>query len=104
MQNTRARYMSYVGTGKIPTLLDGKAEDVTPAYMPLVIPKHNRRRNRSTWARCGLAYSMQGKARTFESVTVAPAVVPDPKPQEKTEPKAEAETQPVPLAGSDTAA
>ncbi|MBI5955152.1 MAG: hypothetical protein HY865_26140 [Chloroflexi bacterium] len=35
MQNTRARYMSYVGTGKIPTLLDGKAEDVAPA-MPII--------------------------------------------------------------------
>lgn len=28
MEQSRARYLSYLGTGKIPTLLDGKAEDI----------------------------------------------------------------------------
>jgi hypothetical protein len=90
MQNTRARYMSYVGTGKIPTLLDGKAEDVTPTtpvYMPILAeqpkPKAQPFNVGALWA--GLYNAAAGKGRTFESVMASPAVVPvvnEPKPTE----------------------
>lgn len=83
MQNTRARYMSYIGTGKIPTLLDGKAEDVTPtapAFMPLVIPQAQPKA--SPFNLGALWAGATGKGRTFESVVNAPAVVNEQKPTE----------------------
>lgn len=85
MTQTRARYMSYVGTGKIPTLLDGKAEDVTPtapAYMPLVIPQPKAQPFNIGALWTGLFNAATGKGRTFESVAVVPTVN-EPKPQEK---------------------
>jgi hypothetical protein len=69
---TQARYMSHVGTGRIPTLLDGKAEDVTttaPAYMA---EKPKAFNIGALWA--GLFKNDNG--RTFQSVTIAPAVTP----------------------------
>lgn len=89
MNQTKARYMAFIGTGKIPTI-DATAQDVTPpAFMPLVIPQAQPKAQpkaspfnlSALWA--GLFNAAAGKGRTFESVTVAPAVVPDTKPQEK---------------------
>jgi hypothetical protein len=75
MQNTRARYMSYIGTGKIPTLLDGKAEDVTPTapYMPLVIPQPKAQPFNigALWA--GLFNAKNNNGRTYQQ-TVMPIV------------------------------
>ncbi len=100
MQHTRARYMSYVGTGKIPTLIDGKAEDVTPTapvYMPILAeqpkPKAQPLNLGALWA--GLFNAAAGKGRTFESVTVSPSPAVDPQP--KTETKIETPTQPEPV-------
>jgi hypothetical protein len=90
MRNTQARYMAQLGTGKIPTLLEGKAEDVTPTatapYIPVLAeqpkPKAQPFNIGALWG--GLVNAAAGKARAFETVTVAPspAVVPDPKPTE----------------------
>lgn len=70
MEHTRARYMAVVGTGRIPTLLDGTAQDVTPS-MPTVAAK--QKRNFPLWA--GLFNAVTGKGRKFHSVVTAPTSV-----------------------------
>jgi hypothetical protein len=87
MQNTRARYMSYVGTGKIPTLLDGTAQDVTPpAYMPLIIPAEPQKPKAQPFDLGALWTGLMGsgKKKKYQSVTVSPspAVADEPKPTE----------------------
>jgi hypothetical protein len=79
--------MAQLGTGKIPTLLEGKAEDVTPtatAYMPILAekPKAQPLNIGALWA--GLFNAATGKGHKFQSVTVSPspAVVDEPKPNE----------------------
>jgi hypothetical protein len=87
MQHTRARYMSYVGTGKIPALLDATAQDVTPAPVMPIVAVQPKPKNAPLWA--GLFNTVTGKGRKFQSATVtpAPAVVDEPKPTDaKTEP------------------
>lgn len=93
MNQTRARYMSYVGTGKLPTI-DVTAQDVTPTqtapFMPLVIPQEQPKAGGFNTAVVGawltglLAKAKAGK-RKFESVTVtptAPSVPNEPKPED----------------------
>lgn len=87
MRNTQARYMAQLGTGKIPTLLEGKAEDVTPTapvYMPILAekPKAQPLNIGAMWQ--GLFNAAAGKGHKFQSVTVAPSpvVVDEPKPNE----------------------
>jgi len=87
MRNTQARYMAQLGTGKIPTLLEGKAEDVTPTapvYMPILAekPKAQPLNIGGLWA--GLFNAATGKGQKYKSVTVSPSPVvgPDPKPTE----------------------
>lgn len=86
MNQTRARYLSYVGTGKIPTLLDSTAQDVTPAnngglIMPIIEekPKVNLSALLMGWASM-----LKPNGRNFQSVTpdYVPTVTPktaDPK-------------------------
>jgi len=87
MQQTQARYMSYVGTGQRPTI-DAVARDVTPV-MPIIAqaqadpkPQAQPFNLGALWG--GLFNAGAGKARTFETVTVSPspAVVNEPKPTE----------------------
>lgn len=90
MQQTRARYMSYVGTGKIPTLIDGKAEDVTPANipMPIIIPQAQPRQNSlgavvAGWLMAWLG-SKYDNGRMYESVMPGvnvPAATHQPEPK-----------------------
>jgi hypothetical protein len=86
MRNTQARYMAQLGTGKIPTLLDGKAEDVTPTapvYMPVLAEKPQAQPLNIGALWQGLFNAATGKGHKFQSVTVpSPAVVPVPKPTE----------------------
>jgi hypothetical protein len=101
MRNTQARYMAQLGTGKIPTLLEGKAEDVTPTapvYMPILAeqpkPKAQPLNIGALWA--GLFNAATGKGQKFQSVTVAPSpIVNEPKP---TAPEVGPDPEPIPPA------
>lgn len=77
MRNTQARYMAQLGTGKIPTLVDATAKDVTPTapVYPLVIPQAQQKAKPfdlgALWT--GLFNAAAGKGRTFEAVTPIPS-------------------------------
>lgn len=85
MNQTEARYLSYVGTGKMPTL-DATAQNVTPAnnnavYMPVLAsepPKANTF-NLGAWL-MGWASMLKPNGRNFQSVTpdFVPTVTPKP--------------------------
>ena len=94
MNQTEARYMSYVGTGKLPTI-DATAQDVTPAnnnalYMPILAndsQKANPLNLSALWA--GLVNGWRvNVGRNFQSVTAdhVPTVTPktedEPKPED----------------------
>lgn len=79
---TQARYMSYVGTGKRPTI-DATAQDVTPSQnilVPLVQPQAKPLDLSGLWA--GL-FKAKNDKRTYEQVVM-------PMPEAKTEAKPEA--------------
>ncbi len=84
MNQTRARYLSYVGTGKLPTI-DVTAQDVptsqTAPLMPLVIPQEQPKAGGLNLGALLTGWLAKAKAggRTFESVTVAPN---EPKPED----------------------
>jgi hypothetical protein len=78
---TQAKYLSYVGTGQRPTI-DATARDVTPAMPILAQPKPQAQPLDLGGLWAGLFNAKDNKARTYESVVTAPAVGPDPKPQE----------------------
>ena len=59
--------MAQLGTGKIPTLLDGKAEDVTPA--PLAIPQAQPKAQPFNLGALWAGLAAAGNGRTYESVT-----------------------------------
>jgi hypothetical protein len=79
MNQTRARYMSYVGTGKLPTI-DVTAQDVPPTQnaplMPLVIPQAQPKAGGLNLSALlgGWLTGIKPKAngRTYESVTEMP--------------------------------
>ncbi len=64
MRQTQARYMAYVGTGKIPTLLDAKAQAVTPPAItaPIIAPQ----------AQPKCEWMDNGNGHTYQSVVSAP--------------------------------
>jgi hypothetical protein len=68
MAQTQARYMSYVGTGKRPTI-DATAQDVTPIMAACLCQswRKNKNKSRLTWARCwlggGLALRTRGRMK-----------------------------------------
>lgn len=78
---TQAKYLSYVGTGQRPTI-DATARDFTPAMPVLAQPQEQAKPFDlgELWA--GLFNAKDNKARTFESVVNAPAVMPEAKPTE----------------------
>ena len=94
MNQTEARYMSYVGTGKLPAI-DVTAQNVTPkadaVYMPILAndpPKANPLNLSALWA--GLVNGWrENVGRNFQSVTpdFVPTVKPkaDPKPEDTPE-------------------
>jgi hypothetical protein len=75
MNQTKARYMSYVGTGKIPTI-DATAQDVTPfPVVPILSQDEPKAGGLNLSALLGgWLTGMKSKAngRTFESVTETP--------------------------------
>jgi hypothetical protein len=85
MQQASARYLSYVGTGTRPTI-DAVARDVTPA-MPILAQPQAQAQPLDLGALWAGLFNAKGKARTYESVVNAPAVVPEPKSQEADAPK-----------------
>ncbi|MEK6751610.1 MAG: hypothetical protein AABZ00_05030 [Chloroflexota bacterium] len=101
---TQARYMSYIGTGKLPTI-DATARDVTPSQnsgvlMPFlaqaqpqerkafVMPNFHMPNLGALWA--GL-FKAENDGRTFQSVTPIVTEV-KAEPEAKTEPKADGES------------
>lgn len=89
-RQTEARYMSYVGTGKLPTI-DVTAQDVTPAnnsavYMPILAnePKANPLNLSTLWA--GLVNGWRvNVGRNFQSVVTDHVPTVTPKPEDKPE-------------------
>lgn len=81
---TQAKYMSYVGTGKIPSMLDLTAKDVAPV-MPIVAQAGPKAKPFDLGLLWASLVNVKGNGRTFESATIAP----DPKP---TEAKADGES------------
>ena len=77
---TQAKYLSYVGTGKLP-VLDVTSQTVSsvPAMQPLNIvqPQANPFNLSALWA--GLFKAKNDNGRTYESVTNTPAVVTEAK-------------------------
>jgi hypothetical protein len=91
---TQAKYLSYVGTGQRPTI-DATARDV-PNTMPVLAQPQEQVKPfdlGSLWA--GL-FNAKNNGRTYQGIM--PQVELEPT-EAKIEPKAEAETQPVPLVG-----
>lgn len=82
---TQARYMSYVGTGKMP-VIDVTAQDVpTSQYMPVIQPQAQQAKAFDLGALWAGLFKAKNDGRTYQSVTVAPAVVAEA----KTEPNAD---------------
>jgi hypothetical protein len=82
MRQTEARYLSYVGTGKMPTI-DATAQDVT---MPVFAQPQEQEKpfNLGTLL---TGWFMSKGARTYESVMPAPVIVNEPKAEANTEPE-----------------
>jgi hypothetical protein len=90
MTQTRARYMSYVGTGKIPTLLDMTAQDITPSYEP-----GSQEMNKTTTHPFDLAAFLPTWFNSKKNVEeIRPAH------SDAEENKEDAKAQPVPLSGN----
>lgn len=91
MNQTRSRYMSYVGTGKIPTLIDMNAQDVSPQgeVMPVIIPQPSNKKPAIDWTWLTAWMGMKSDGRKFQSVVETPKVGADEVPFEGPEPKQE---------------
>lgn len=73
MQQTEARYMSYVGTGKIPTI-DATAQDVTPgarAQMPAILLPDNQTQGFNLWQFLPAWMTNKIKGRKFEAAVTS---------------------------------
>jgi len=83
MQQTRARYMANIGTGKIPTMLDLSAQDVP---MPIIQAQPQQAKAFDMGALWAGLFKAKNDGRTYQSVTSAPAVAvaPEPKAEEVT--------------------
>lgn len=73
MNQTKARYLSYIGTGKLPTI-DATAQDVTPnnnaVYMPILANEKPKPFNLSAiWAGLVNGLRVNNDGRNFQSVT-----------------------------------
>jgi hypothetical protein len=96
MNQTRARYLSYLGTGKMPAI-DATAQDVPPAnnaYMPILAHAPKANNLSALWA--GLVNGWrENVGRNFQSaVTDHLPKTEEPKPEDKTEePKPEDKTE-----------
>lgn len=103
MNQTRARYTAYLGTGQIPTLLDATAQNVTPQNVPMPVMLPDNQKPGINLAQFLPAWLIAkfGSTRKFESVVRAPdfQVTPtstggdeaeaNPTPFEDNEPKPE---------------
>lgn len=96
MNQTKARYMAFVGTGKIPTI-EATARDVTPTpvYMPVLAasePKAKPFNLGAIWAGLVNGWGVKKNgSRNFQSVTpdFAPIVTPKTEAKAEDEPKTE---------------
>lgn len=94
MNQTKARYMAFVGTGKIPTI-EATARDVTPTpvYMPVLAasePKAKPFDLGAAWAGLVNGWRMKKNGwRNFQSATPGFAPVDAPKTEAEDEPKTE---------------
>jgi hypothetical protein len=80
-RQTEARYMSYVGTGKRPTI-DVTARDASPLPVMPVFAQAQEQKPFDLGALWAGLFKAKNDGRTFQSVVNAPAVGPDPKPTE----------------------
>ncbi|HRJ59331.1 MAG TPA: hypothetical protein PLV64_23835 [Anaerolineales bacterium] len=74
MNQTRARYMANVGTGKIPSLIEMTAQDVTPQsdVMPVIIPQQSSKKPAIDWTWLTAWTGMKSDGRKFQSVVETP--------------------------------
>lgn len=70
MNQTRARYMANVGTGKIPTLIETTAQDVAPQsdMMPVIIPQQSAKKPAIDWTWLTAWMGAKSNGRKFQSV------------------------------------
>lgn len=78
-RQTEARYLSYVGTGKLPPI-DATARDAYPqgATLPVILAPELKKPVFDFWQFMPAWMNLKNKdnGRTFQSVTIAPEVVP----------------------------